>query len=217
MIHAINLAAKFINNNQEIEGKLKVTFVPNYCVTIAEKIIHAADLSEQISTAAKEASETGNMKLALNGACTIGTLDGANVKILEEVGEDNIFIFGNTEQEITQLKNAGYNPHLYHKNDKELRAILDWMRSDFFATSHGENPMKEIAEDLIHCDPFFVLADYRAYCQAHKRVNEAYQDRLRWAKMTLLNTALMGKFSSDRVIHEYARDVWFLKSINVGE
>jgi starch phosphorylase len=217
IIHAINLAANFINNNKEIYGKLKVIFVPNYCVSIAEKIIPAADLSEQISTAGKEASGTGNMKLALNGACTIGTLDGANVEILEEVGENNIFIFGNTEQEITALKNAGYNPHYYYDSDEDLKAVLDWMRSDFFATPSGENPMREIAEHLIHCDPFFVLADYRAYCLTHGRVNDAYQNRPLWAKMAISNTALMGKFSSDRTINEYARDIWRLKSISVGK
>jgi starch phosphorylase len=217
IIHAINLAAQFINTNKEIRGKLKIAFIPNYCVSIAEKIIPAADLSEQISTAGKEASGTGNMKLALNGACTIGTLDGANVEILEEVGEDNIFIFGNTEQEISALKHGGYNPGDYYASDEDLKAVLDWMRSDFFATPNGENPMREIAEDLIHRDPFFVLADYNAYSQAHERVNDAYRNRPLWAKMAILNTALMGKFSSDRTINEYARDIWRLKNVNVGE
>ncbi|MDR1366421.1 MAG: glycogen/starch/alpha-glucan phosphorylase [Puniceicoccales bacterium] len=217
IIHAINLAADFINNNQEINGKIKVVFIPNYCVTVAEKIIPAADLSEQISTAGKEASGTGNMKLALNGACTIGTLDGANVEILEEVGNENIFIFGNTEQEIAALKNNGYSPQNYYNNDEELKAILDWMRSDFFATPNGENPMKEIAESLIIDDPFCVLADFRAYCKAHSRINDAYKNRTQWAKMAILNTALLGKFSSDRTIKEYAKDIWRLKSTSVGE
>jgi starch phosphorylase len=216
IIHAINLAANFVNNNKEINGKIKIIFIPNYCVTVAEKIIPAADLSEQISTAGKEASGTGNMKLALNGACTIGTLDGANVEILEEVGNENIFIFGNTEQEITALKNNGYNPQNYYNNDEELRAILDWMRSDFFATPNGENPMKEIAENLTTNDPFFVLADFHAYCEAHNRINNAYKNRPLWAKMAISNTALLGKFSSDRTIKEYAKDIWNLKSIHVG-
>jgi starch phosphorylase len=217
IIHAINLAANFINNNLEIKGKIKVVFIPNYCVTVAEKIIPAADLSEQISTAGKEASGTGNMKLALNGACTIGTLDGANVEILEEVGDENIFIFGNTEQEITALKNGGYDPQDYYHSDEELKAVLDWMRSDFFATQEGENPMREIAENLIYRDPFFVLADFRAYCETHNRINDAYKNCTQWAKMAILNTALLGKFSSDRTIHEYAHDIWNLKSINVGK
>ncbi|MDR0740288.1 MAG: glycogen/starch/alpha-glucan phosphorylase [Puniceicoccales bacterium] len=217
IIHAINLAANFINNNLEINGKIKVVFIPNYCVTVAEKIIPAADLSEQISTAGKEASGTGNMKLALNGACTIGTLDGANVEILEEVGDENIFIFGNKEQEITALKNGGYDPQDYYHSDEELKAVLDWMRSDFFATREGENPMCEIAENLIYRDPFFVLADFRAYCETHNRINDAYKNRTQWAKMAILNTALLGKFSSDRTIYEYARDIWNLKSINVGK
>ncbi|MDR2200704.1 MAG: glycogen/starch/alpha-glucan phosphorylase [Puniceicoccales bacterium] len=217
IIHAINLAANFINDNKEINGKIKVIFIPNYCVTAAEKIIPAADLSEQISTAGKEASGTGNMKLALNGACTIGTLDGANVEILEEVGEDNIFIFGNTEQEISALKNAGYNPQSYYRNDEELKAVLDWMRSDFFLTEEGENPMKEIAENLIHHDPFFVLSDYGEYCRTQNLVNDAYKNQALWAKMAILNTSLVGKFSSDRTIDEYARDIWYLRSINVGK
>ncbi|MDR2806945.1 MAG: glycogen/starch/alpha-glucan phosphorylase [Puniceicoccales bacterium] len=215
IIHAINLAANFINSNRKINDKLKVIFIPNYCVTVAEKIIPAADLSEQISTAGKEASGTGNMKLALNGACTIGTLDGANVEILEEVGEENIFIFGNTEKEIAALKCSGYNPQTYYNSDEELKAVLDWMYSDFFATANGENPMREIAENLIYRDPFFVLADYRAYCNAQHRVNMAYRDRSLWARMAILNTARIGKFSSDRTIHEYAREIWDLKAISV--
>jgi starch phosphorylase len=204
IIHAINLAANFINNHKEIKDKIKIVFIPNYCVTVAEKIIPAADLSEQISTAGKEASGTGNMKLALNGASTIGTLDGPNVEMLEEVGEENIFIFGNTEQEITALKNEGYNPQSYYESDEELKAVLDWMRSDFFKTSDGENSMREIAENLIYQDPFFVLADYSEYCKTQDLINNAYKNCSTWAKMAILNTSLMGKFSSDRTIHEYA-------------
>jgi starch phosphorylase len=217
IIHAINLAANFINQHGEIRDKIKIVFIPNYCVTVAEKIIPAADLSEQISTAGKEASGTGNMKLALNGACTIGTLDGANVEILEEVGQENIFIFGHTEQEITALKNQGYYPQSYYEGDEELKAVLDWMCSDFFKTSDGENPMREIAENLIHRDPFFVLADYREYCKTQDRINDAYGNRSAWAKMAILNTSLMGKFSSDRTIGEYAKDIWSLNSTNVGK
>lgn len=217
IIHAINLVANFINHNAEIHDHLKVVFIPNYCVTIAEKIIPAADVSEQISTAGKEASGTGNMKLALNGACTVGTLDGANVEILEEVGDDNVFIFGNTEQEISALRNAGYHPQAFYESDPELKAVLDWMRSDFFTTPNGENPVRDIAENLIHCDPFFTLADFRAYCDVHNRVNDAYLDRKGWAQKAILNTALMGKFSSDRTIHEYANDIWHLADVHVGK
>lgn len=217
IIHAINLVANFINHNAEIHDHLKVVFIPNYCVTIAEKIIPAADVSEQISTAGKEASGTGNMKLALNGACTVGTLDGANVEILEEVGDDNVFIFGNTEQEISALRNAGYHPQAFYESDPELKAVLDWMRSDFFTTPNGENPVRDIAENLIHCDPFFTLADFRAYCDVHTRVNDAYLDRKGWAQKAILNTALMGKFSSDRTIHEYANDIWHLADVHVGK
>ena len=217
IIHAINLAADLINNSKEIDGKIKVVFIPNYCVSVAEKIIPAADVSEQISTAGKEASGTGNMKLALNGACTIGTLDGANVEILEEVGEENIFIFGNTEQEISALRAAGYNPQSYYNNDAELKSILDWMRSDFFATKQGQHPMRDIAENLIYHDPFFTLADFREYCKTHELINEAYKNRSAWAKMAILNTALLGKFSSDRTMLEYADDIWHLDRIKIGK
>ncbi|UPA28246.1 MAG: glycogen/starch/alpha-glucan phosphorylase [Verrucomicrobiota bacterium] len=217
IIHAINLVANFINHNAEIHDHLKVVFIPNYCVTIAEKIIPAADVSEQISTAGKEASGTGNMKLALSGACTVGTLDGANVEILEEVGDDNVFIFGNTEQEISALRNAGYHPQAFYESDPELKAVLDWMRSDFFTTPNGENPVRDIAENLIHYDSFFTLADFRAYCDVHKRVNDAYLDRKGWAQKAILNTALMGKFSSDRTIHEYADDIWHLADVHIGK
>lgn len=217
IIHAINLAADFINKNEKVNGKLKVVFIPNYCVSVSEKIVPAADVSEQISTAGKEASGTGNMKLALNGACTVGTLDGANVEILEEVGDENVFIFGNTEQEISALRANGYNPQTYYNNNPELKAVLDWMQSDFFATKSGENPMRYIAENLIYHDPFFTLADFQEYCKTQELVNKLYQDRATWAKMAILNTALLGKFSSDRTIHEYAEDIWNLDPIRVSK
>ncbi|MDR0351159.1 MAG: glycogen/starch/alpha-glucan phosphorylase [Puniceicoccales bacterium] len=218
IIHAINVAGKLINNCVTIDNKIKVVFIPNYCVSLAEKIIPAADVSEQISTAGKEASGTGNMKLALNGACTIGTLDGANVEIKEEVGDENIFIFGKTEAEIANLRQQGYNPWDYYHSNGELRAILDWMRSDFFQINHGSNPIKEVAENLLNNgDPFFVLADYEDYCKTQKLINKTYSNRQAWAKMAIYNTARVGKFSSDRTIMEYANDIWALSPLKIGK
>lgn len=215
IIQAINIVANYVNNHPALSNKIKVVFIPNYCVTIAEKIIPAADLSEQISTAGKEASGTGNMKFALNGACTIGTLDGANVEIQEEVGPENIFIFGNTEEEITKLRNEGYNPYNIYAANPDLKITLDWMQSDFFA-QENENPVRDIATNLIDQDPFFVLADFEAYARTHAKINEIYQNADMWTKMSLLNVARIGKFSSDRTIHEYAKDIWNLKQIGVG-
>ncbi|MGH8017957.1 MAG: glycogen/starch/alpha-glucan phosphorylase [Opitutaceae bacterium] len=216
IIHAINSVGRAINNDSRIHGKLKVVFLPNYRVSLAAKIIPAADVSEQISTAGKEASGTGNMKLALNGALTIGTLDGANIEIGEEVGVDNIFIFGLTVEEVEALQKRGYNPREYYERNAELRAVLDWASSDYFTPGeHGT--LAPLRHSLIDDgDPFLVLADYEAYCEAQGRVDAAYRDRKRWAKMAILNTARVGKFSSDRTISEYNRDIWKLKPTEVA-
>ncbi|MSU46241.1 MAG: glycogen/starch/alpha-glucan phosphorylase [Lacunisphaera sp.] len=215
IICAINVVGARINTDQRIEGKLKVAFLPNYRVSLAEKIIPAADLSEQISTAGKEASGTGNMKLALNGALTIGTLDGANVEIKEEVGDENIFIFGLNVDEVVALQQRGYHSQDFFSADPELRAVVEWLGSDYFTP--GEHGVFSLVHDTLLSggDPYLVLADFRSYSDAHLRVDAAYRDPARWAKMAILNTARLGKFSSDRTIREYAKDIWNLKPVKV--
>ena len=214
IIHAINAVGEKINNDERLHGRLKVVFLPNYGVTLAEKIIPAADLSEQISTAGKEASGTGNMKLALNGALTIGTLDGANVEIGEEVGDDNIFIFGLTVEEVEALHKKGYNPWDYYWANEELRAVIDWLASDFFTGHEGD--FKPIRDSLLdHGDPYFVCADYASYIAAQEKVDAAYRDHAKWDQMAIHNTARVGKFSSDRTILEYARNIWNLPQVKV--
>lgn len=210
IIHAINAVAQAINNDVRIQDKLKVVFLPNYRVSLAAKIIPAADLSEQISTAGKEASGTGNMKLALNGALTIGTLDGANVEIQEEVGGENIFIFGLKIEDVQALDRNGYNPYDYYYGDEELRNALDWLCSGYFSP-YEPHAFDEIRRTLLdQGDRFKVLVDYRAYVECQERVSEAYRDQNHWAKMAILNTARMAKFSSDRTIQEYADEIWRL-------
>ncbi|MCP5556708.1 MAG: glycogen/starch/alpha-glucan phosphorylase [Verrucomicrobiaceae bacterium] len=216
IIHAINAIGARINNDTRIKDKLKVVFLPNYGVTLAERIIPAADISQQISTAGKEASGTGNMKLALNGALTVGTLDGANIEILEEVGPENIFIFGLTVEEVTDMLGKGYNPWEYYWANDVLRNSIDCLASDFFTGRDGD--FKPLRDSLLeHGDPYLVLADFASYQDAQNRTDRAYRDPAHWAKMTIMNTARMGKFSSDRTILEYAEKVWHLDPVNVPD
>ncbi len=215
IIKAINAVGAKINSDPRIKDQLKVVFLPNYRVSLAQRIVPAADLSEQISTAGKEASGTGNMKLALNGALTIGTLDGANVEILEEVGDDNIFIFGLTVEEVNELVAAGYKPEEIYQANEELRHVLDWLGSDYFTPDEAHGVLAPLRGNLVHSDPFLVLADYQSYIDCQQRVNDAFHDRARWARMAILNTARVGKFSSDRTMREYVRDIWKIEPLHV--
>ena len=216
IIRAINKVGEKVNNDPRVNGKIKVVFPENYRVTMAERMIPAADLSEQSSTAGKEASGTGNMKLAMNGALTIGTLDGANVEIREEVGDENIFIFGKTVDEVEATREQGYNPYDYYNSNWELKSVIDWLQSDYF-TPGEHDAFAPLTESLLAGgDPYLALADYADYVRAQEEVDQAFKDKKRWAKMAILNTARVGKFSTDRTISQYAEQIWKLKPVKVG-
>lgn len=215
IIYAINMVGEKINNDNRVNHKLKVVFMPNYRVSVAEKMIPAADVSQQISTAGKEASGTGNMKLALNGAITLGTLDGANIEIVEEVGNDNAFIFGLNVEEVQALKAKGYNPYDYYYQNSEVKSVLDWLESDYF-TPGRPGALASVKHSLLDGgDPYLVLADYESYSDAQSALDKAYRDKKRWARMAIINTAMMGKFTSDRSIQDYVDRIWKLKPCEV--
>ena len=215
IIKLINSISDMVNADPDVGDKLKVVFLRNYAVSNAEKIIPAADLSEQVSTAGTEASGTGNMKFALNGAVTIGTLDGANIEIMEEVGKENIFIFGMDAEQVTKLKNSSYDPLAYYHENAELKRVIDQIRDGYFCR---DNPslFKPIVDSLLyHGDTYMLLADYASYIACQDRVSEAYKDKSTWLAMSILNTARMGKFSSDRTIHEYSEEIWGVKPLHI--
>ena len=219
IIKLINTIADRINNDHRVNGKLKVVFAENYRVSAAEKIFPASDVSEQISTAGKEASGTGNMKFMINGALTLGTLDGANIEIVEEAGAENAFIFGLTADEILSMEAAhSYNPQEYINRNPALAKALNQLIDGTY-TAAGDNSFRELYDSLVYGvegqrpDVYYVLADFDAYSEAHERVLEAYKDPMKWAKMCLLNIARSGKFSSDRTIEDYVQDIWKLKKI----
>lgn len=220
IIKLINSVADVINNDKSIQNKIKVVFIENYRVSNAELIFAAADVSEQISTASKEASGTGNMKFMLNGAVTLGTMDGANVEIVEEVGEENAFIFGLSSDEVIAYEhNNQYNPREIYNIDSEIRAVLTQLVDGTYAPGNLEE-FRDIYNSLLDAnngrpDMYFILADFHSYAEAQKRVEEAYKDSAKWAKMALLNVAKCGKFSSDRTIEEYAKEIWKLEKVTV--
>ncbi|HHO47742.1 MAG TPA: glycogen/starch/alpha-glucan phosphorylase [Desulfobacteraceae bacterium] len=210
IIKLINSVAEVINADEDVGDRLKVVFIPDFNVKVGQRIYPSADLSEQISTAGKEASGTGNMKFSLNGALTIGTLDGANVEIREAVGWENFFLFGLTVDKAQQLDNSGYIPYSFYENNLEMRAVLDLLRDGYF--SHGDaNLFKPLCDHLLYHDDYFVLADYAAYLQCQEKVDRAWLNPSRWTKMSIINTARVGYFSSDRAIEEYCNFIWKVK------
>ncbi|MBI5439135.1 MAG: glycogen/starch/alpha-glucan phosphorylase [Nitrosomonadales bacterium] len=214
IIRLINNVAGIVNNDPAVGNLLKVVFYPNYDVSTAEKIFPASELSEQISTAGTEASGTGNMKMALNGALTIGTMDGANIEICEEVGDDNIFIFGLTTPEVADLRARGYNPWDYYNGNAELRQALDMIGNGFFSVEQSDR-YRSLFDNLTkNGDHYLLLADYASYIEAQDRVSALYQDQEEWTRRAILNVANMGKFSSDRTIQEYADKVWKVKPVS---
>lgn len=206
IIKLIHSVGSFVDADSLTSNKLNVVFVPNYDVSLAQRIMPAAELSEQISTAGYEASGTGNMKFTLNGALTIGTLDGANVEIREEVGEENFFLFGLTAEELVKIRST-YDPRMYYEENKELKEVIDQIQGGYFSPGSPQL-FHPITESLFRYDPYFVLADYASYIQCQEKVNEVYRDQNKWTKMAVLNVARSGKFSSDRAIRQYAESIW---------
>jgi starch phosphorylase len=214
IIRLVNGVGEVVNQDRAVRDRLKVVFFPDFNVTNAQRIYPAADLSEQISTAGKEASGTGNMKFMMNGALTIGTLDGANVEIREEVGDENFFLFGLTAEQVAETKRNSDRPARHVENDPELRAALDLIASGHF--SRGDRDLfRPLLDNLIHSDPFLVLADYAAYVACQERVSAALLQREAWTQMSILNTARSGKFSSDRSIGEYCQKIWNAAPVEV--
>jgi starch phosphorylase len=214
MIKLITAVGDVVNRDPDVRGRLKVVFLPNFNVTNGQRVYPAADLSEQISTAGKEASGTGNMKFSMNGALTIGTLDGANIEIRQEVGAENFFLFGLSAPEVYALKTKGYRPMDYYEANQGLRDVIDLIRSGFF--SRGDTDLfRPLIDGLLHQDPYLLLADFQSYVECQAGVSEAFGDTERWTRMSILNAARSGKFSSDRTIREYCADIWGVKPVPI--
>ncbi len=215
MIKLITAVGEVVNRDPDVRDRLKVVFLPNFNVTNGQRVYPAADLSEQISTAGKEASGTGNMKFSMNGALTIGTLDGANIEIREEVGAENFFLFGLSAEEVYALKANGYRPMDYYTGNQGLRDVIDLIRSGFF--SHGDTELfRPLIDGLLYHDPYLLLADFQAYIECQDKVAAAYRDTELWTRMSILNTARSGKFSSDRTIREYCTDIWRVQPVPIS-
>jgi starch phosphorylase len=214
IIRLIHSVADVVNQDRDVHGRLRVVFPPNFNVSLAERIYPAADVSEQISMAGKEASGTGNMKFALNGALTVGTLDGANVEIRDLVGPENFFLFGLTTDEVLATKASGYSPHEIYRTNGELRAVIEAIASGSF--SHGDaNLFRPIVDSLLRYDEYLLLADFASYIECSERAATAYRDAERWTRMSILNTARCGFFSSDRTIRQYCEDIWHAQPVPV--
>jgi starch phosphorylase len=215
MIKLITAVGDVVNRDPDVRDRLKVVFLPNFNVTNGQRVYPAADLSEQISTAGKEASGTGNMKFSMNGALTIGTLDGANIEIREEVGAENFFLFGLSAEEVYALQARGYRPTDYYNGNQGLRDVIDLIRSGFF--SRGDTELfRPLIDGLLYHDPYLLLADFQSYMECQDKVAAAYRDTERWTRMSILNTARSGKFSSDRTIGEYCAEIWRVKSVPIN-
>jgi starch phosphorylase len=214
MIKLITAVGDVVNRDPDVRGRLKVVFLPNFNVTNGQQVYPAADISEQISTAGKEASGTGNMKFSMNGAITVGTLDGANIEIREEVGAENFFLFGLTTPEVYAMKARGYRPMDYYEGNPELRGVIDLIRGGFFSRGDPEL-FRPLIDGLLHYDPYMLLADFSSYLECQARVAAAFADVGRWTRMSILNTARSGKFSSDRTIREYCADIWRVQPVPI--
>lgn len=214
IIKVIHSVADRVNHDPDVSGRLKVVFFPDFNVKNSQRIYPAADLSEQISTTGKEASGTGNMKFALNGALTIGTLDGANIEILEEVGAGQFFMFGLTAEEVLHLKRKGYRPWEYYDSNPSLREAIDLIRSGFF--SNGDTKLFEpLVNSLLYQDEYMLCADYQSYIDCQDKVSQAYRNQEEWSKMSILTVSRMGKFSSDRSIREYCKKIWRAEPVHI--
>ncbi|MCB1942300.1 MAG: glycogen/starch/alpha-glucan phosphorylase, partial [Candidatus Accumulibacter sp.] len=214
MIRLATAVADIIGRDPAMRGKLQVVFFPNYNVKSGHWIFPAADLSEQISLAGKEASGTGNMKFQMNGALTIGTLDGANVEIREQVGDENFFLFGMTTPEVTELRQCGYRPRSYYDANPQLREVIDLIASGFF-TRGDRDIFRPLVDHLLHHDDYMLLADFQSYIECQERVSATYLDYERWSRMSILNVARSGYFSSDRAIQEYCTDIWKVQPVRI--
>jgi starch phosphorylase len=214
MIKLITSVGDVINRDPDMRGRLKVVFLPNFNVTNGQHVYPAADLSEQISTAGKEASGTGNMKFCMNGALTIGTLDGANIELREEIGAENFFLFGLSVEEVLALKSRGYRPMDYYAANQQLREVIDLLRSGFF--TRGDTALLQpLMDNLMQYDPYMLFADFASYLECQEKVSAAYRGTEHWTRMAILNTARSGTFSSDRSIREYSADIWQVEPVPI--